>query len=272
MKTKLEIKDKAAPTEGIKVAVFKKNIRKTSAHKHNSYFEIIYMTKGSGTHTTDTQEVAIEPPIVFTIRKEQLHFWDIQSEPEGYVLIIKKQFIDNCMDQELKRLISKLTEFSSMQPKDAAVGALFEMLTAEYEKEKLSNRPIVDGLMKALLGKLLQSAPVEPFATNKNDNHFVQFKELLVSQEKPANSVAHYAGLLHTTPQNLNAICRKEVGQSAAAVLSDYIITEAKRMLLYTDHSINEIAYLLNFKDNSHFTKYFKRHTGQTPKTLRKTN
>ncbi|MDG4951271.1 AraC family ligand binding domain-containing protein [Weeksellaceae bacterium KMM 9724] len=67
MKTEFEIKDKTRQTEEIKIAPFRKHIRKTSPHKHNSYFEIIYRTKGQGSHTIDTKEYEIKPPVVFTI-------------------------------------------------------------------------------------------------------------------------------------------------------------------------------------------------------------
>jgi len=53
-------------------------------------------------------------------------------------------------------------------------------------------------------------------------------------------------------------------------VLSEFIISEAKRLLLYTDNTIAEISFLLDFNDPSHFVKYFKRKTGQTPLSFRK--
>ena len=72
--TELEVKDKTNPNEDIKIAPFRKNIRKTSPHKHNKYLEIIYLTKGEGSHTIDTKEYDITTPIVFIIRKEQVPF------------------------------------------------------------------------------------------------------------------------------------------------------------------------------------------------------
>jgi len=95
---------------------------------------------------------------------------------------------------------------------------------------------------------------------------------LLSNENELTNKVSHYAKLLNTTPQNLNAICRKESGQSSAEVISNYIINEAKRLLLYTDLTVSEIAGKLDFKDNSHFTKYFKRNVGDTPIAFRKAN
>lgn len=67
MKTELEIKDKTKQTEGLKIAPFRQHIRKTSPHKHNNYFEIIYLAKGNGMHTIDSKEYEIKTPVIFTI-------------------------------------------------------------------------------------------------------------------------------------------------------------------------------------------------------------
>lgn len=264
-----EIKDKTGPKEGIKIAPFRKGIRKTSPHKHNNYFEIIYLTKGKGSHTIDTKEYQISPPIIFTVRKEQVHFWDIKKEPEGFVLIIKKSFIDDCLDRDIKLLISRLSQHNCLFPKDGSAIAFFDLLWKEHQQLSPSKAPLMDGLLKALLAKLLDSrTPGLPKKENKGI--FQQFIDLLVKEEKLINNVSIYANLLNTSPQNLNAICRREIGQSATGVLSGYIVGEAKRLLLYTDLTVNEISTKLEFKDNSHFSKYFKRHAGKTPIGFRK--
>lgn len=264
MKVELEIKDKTRQTEGLKIAVFRKHIRKTTPHKHNSYFEIIYLTKGKGSHTIDIKEYEIKPPIIFTIRKEQVHFWDIKTEPEGFVLIIKKSFIDNCLDKDIKRLISELSAQTCLFPKDNTAVDIFKILLNEYQEKEQSNRSIIDGLLKALLAKFLESATPN-ISKNVNSTIFQKFIDLLSKEDELTNKVNHYAKLLNTTPQNLNAICRKETGQSSTEILSEHIIYEAKRLLLYTDIPVSEIAHRLDFKDNSHFSKYFKRHVDQTP-------
>lgn len=264
MKTELEIKDKTRQTEGLKIAPFRQHIRKTSPHKHNNYFEIIYLMKGEGSHTIDTKEYEIKPPVIFTIRKEQVHFWDIKTEPEGFVLIIKKSFIDNCLDKDIKRLISELSAQTCLFPKDNAASVIFKLLQYEYQEKKTLNRPIIDGLLKALLAKFLESA-TPTISKNGNNTIFQKYIDLLSKENELTNRVNHYARLLSTTPQNLNAICRKETGQSATEILSEQIINEAKRLLLYTDFTVSEISSKLDFKDNSHFSKYFKRHVGNTP-------
>jgi len=268
--TQLQIKDKTETGKSIRVAAFKKDIRKTTPHKHNNYFEIIYLSKGKGFHAIDSQQYQVTPPVIFIVRKEQVHHWELDNEPDGFVLILKKSFADTCLDKELKNLLTQVSAFSCILIQDKRIiEQLFEMLVQEYQSELNNNTPVTEGLIKALLAKILQVAkPVQP-VKRKTSDLFLNFREILSQDKSIKNNVACYAALLNTTAQNLNAACRKAVNQPAAEVLSEFIISEAKRLLLYTDMTVSEISLSLDFKDNSHFVKYFKRHTSYTPKSFR---
>ena len=263
----LPVKDKIHE-KTIKIASFRKDIRKTAAHRHNSYFELIYLSQGTGYHTIDAIEYPIEPPIAFFIRQEQTHYWELESEPDGYVLIVKKRFVEDCLDKQLHRLLIQVGNITCTHVSDPqTVEALLGLLMKEYKPELGGGGPVMEGLLKALLAKLADSPSFHE--SRKNQSTFQKYQELLSHSKTLQNSVAYYATLLNTTPQNLNTICRKAVGQTAAIVLANFIVNESKRLLSYTDLSVTEIATILNFKDNSHFTKYFKRHTGHTPAAFR---
>jgi len=266
LKKSISIKSKIEAAELIKVLPFKKEIRKTEPHKHNSYFEIIYLRKGSGCHTIDHTPFPIDPPTLFFVRKEQVHHWDITDTPDGYVLLLKKGFVDNSMDSELKSLLSKLSGLTCIHLRETeSIGTLFNLLTKEKDFT------VTEGLLKALFAKILIAAKPLVIKTNKTDDIIALLRELLNQTNDLQNNVAYYAEKLHTTPQNLNAICRKTLSQSAAEVIAEHIISEAKRQLIYTENSVSEIAYSLNFNDTSHFVKYFKRFAGLTPQVFRNT-
>ena len=98
------------------------------------------------------------------------------------------------------------------------------------------------------------------------------FTEILSKENGIKNPVKFYAEKLNTSPQNLNAACRKAADQTASIVLSGFVIGEAKRLLLYTNNTISEIAFALQFSDPSHFGKYFKKNVGFAPKYFRSLN
>jgi AraC family transcriptional activator of pobA len=264
----IEIKDKSEVGKLIKTAPFRKHVRKTEPHKHNSYFEIIYLSKGSGIHGIDYDKFTVQPPIIFFVRKEQVHHWDLLTEPDGYVILLKKGFVDKSLDNELKMLITKVSSLSCVQLNDnESIEQLFELLSKENNSENESNGLLLGGLLKALLAKILEVSMLQ--ISNTKTDLFHSFRELLGQTAEIKNNVAHYADILNTTPQNLNAICRKAVNQSATEVLAEHIISEAKRLLFYTNLSVSEISFTLHFSDSSHFVKYFKRFTGYTPQAFR---
>src|SRR5690554_2733698 len=195
MKTTLEVKDKFKESDSLKIASFKQHIRKTSPHKHNNYFEIICLTHGSGFHTIDTKQYEIQPPIVFTVRKEQVHFWDITSAPQGFVIIIKKSFIDYCLDQEIKRLISELSSQNCLFLQDNYVLDIYALLQKEFDLKASSNQLVIEALLKAFLAKLLESA-VPNRTKSSNSSTFQKYIDLLSQKEQLSNKVSYFAQLL----------------------------------------------------------------------------
>jgi AraC family transcriptional activator of pobA len=270
MTEQLPVKDKSDGASHIKVAPFRKGVRKTEPHKHNNYFEIVYLSAGNGHHLIDYQQHEVKPPVIFFIRREQIHGFDLHQdvEPVGFVLIVKKPFIDASVDGELKALFSKASSHTCLYLNQTdTIQQLFELLVKENETGSL---PVIEGLLKALLAKVLESAlPVSKSISAKKTDLYQIYLDLLSTDKPVKNQVAHYAALLNTTPQNLNAICRKAAGQTAADILAAFIISEAKRLLLYTNNTVAETAFALDFKDTSHFIKYFKRFTGLTPQAYR---
>ncbi|SFC08173.1 AraC-type DNA-binding protein [Parapedobacter composti] len=267
----LTVKNKIDSHQLIKVAEFRKDIRNTAPHKHHSYFEFVWLAKGAGWHTIDGKRYAVDPPVLFIIRKEQIHHWELEGEPEGYVLIIKKQYVDDSLDKSLQDILRKASIHTCLHiPEPGAVASLFALLLREWEQTLPHRNEVMEGLLKALLAKVLQYARADEHQRGVPTDMFQRFEALLAQTHVLKNSVAHYAALLNTTPQNLNAVCRRAAGQSAAAVLAGHLTSEAKRLLLYTDMTVSQIAAQLDFGDSSHFIKYFKRHTGTTPVAFRR--
>ncbi|EKB06859.1 hypothetical protein HMPREF9711_00169 [Myroides odoratimimus CCUG 3837] len=259
----IPINNKIEEQKLIKIAIFKKEIRTTKPHKHQGYFELIYLKNTTGYHCIDEQQYQLSTHNLFIIKKEQVHYWNITSEPFGYVILIKRDFFLQNIDSTLKQFFFDITQLTQIDlPEDTNIDFLFALLLTEDDQTAQG------ALLKALFIKIRNSTITEQLPLKSGI--YSAYLHLLNIDHTPINKVNHYAKLLHTTPQNLNASCQKNIGLSAAAVLAQHIIAEAKRLLIYTDFSINEISLQLNFTDASHFTKYFKKHTTYTPNNFRK--
>lgn len=266
MKTAIRVQDKSERHTHLKIAPFDVSKRYTKPHRHNKYLELVYFSEAQGAHHVDFKTYPITPPVVFVISQEQVHHWEITTEPKGYVVIIKASFLDYSTDQELAMLLRSIFDRPMINlTKEENIGDLFSLLEQEYAKGVQGNAMVFEGLLKALF------ASIKEEAVKDGQQVYSKGAQLIaLLQERLVNSVAYYAGVLHTSPENLNAICKKEFDKTASAVITEALIKEAKRKLCYTDAPIAQLANLFEFNDASNFVKYFKRHTGVTPLQYRK--
>ncbi|MRI01618.1 helix-turn-helix domain-containing protein [Kriegella sp. EG-1] len=262
----IPVYNKIATYNDIKVEPFDVNKRYTKPHKHHKYLELAYFTKGSGFHYVDEEALEVAPPVLFLIHKNQVHHWHITSLPEGYVIIIKASFLDNVLDKSIHMQLMELKAVQKviLADNDTIVNLLFEALCLEMKATKI-NQEVVESCLKALLSKIIA---ISNITKDQNSTLERNFMELL--SEDLNNSVDYYANKLNTSAQNLNAVCQKVFDKTASNVITEHVIKEIKRQLLYTSKNVSNIAYDLHFKDNSNFTKFFKRHTQLTPLQFRK--
>ena len=83
-------------------------------------------------------------------------------------------------------------------------------------------------------------------------------------------TVGFYAEQLCLTPKYLSKLIREVSGRSAPDWIDSFVILEAKNLLKYSDISIKEVVYKLNFPNPSVFHAFFKARTGLTPTEYRK--
>ncbi|WP_077309201.1 helix-turn-helix domain-containing protein [Terribacillus halophilus] len=67
------------------------------------------------------------------------------------------------------------------------------------------------------------------------------------------------AKLVNMHQNYLSALFKKELGMAITEYILNQKVEEAKRLLTQTEYQISEIYTLLNFHDQSHFTKVFKK-------------
>ena len=107
---------------------------------------------------------------------------------------------------------------------------------------------------------------------NRAEEYFKQFTHLLGEHFREERSVGFYARQLCITPKYLTTLIKRISGQSVSEWIDNYVILEAKTLLKYSTMSIQEIAYYLNFPNQSCFGSYFKRNTGMSPSQYKAQN
>ena len=97
-----------------------------------------------------------------------------------------------------------------------------------------------------------------------------RFQRLVGMHFLSVRQVADYAAMLAVSANHLNKVVKELTGKTASESISEMLSQEARALLRYTDHSIAEIAYQLDFSDPASFNRFFKGSTGETPMAWRK--
>ncbi len=85
-------------------------------------------------------------------------------------------------------------------------------------------------------------------------------------------TVKHLADAVHLSPGYLGDLLKKETGLNAQEHIHQYVIEEAKNILLNSNQSVSEIAFHLGFEYPQYFSRLFKQKTGKTPLEFRNLN
>ncbi|MBR5331739.1 MAG: helix-turn-helix transcriptional regulator [Muribaculaceae bacterium] len=106
---------------------------------------------------------------------------------------------------------------------------------------------------------------------SRRSNYVHEFISLVHRHFRQERSVKFYADKLFISPKYLSLIIKEMTGRSAAEWIDECVILEAKNLLRFSGKNIQQIAYDLNFTNQSSFGKYFKHLTGMSPSEFQKT-
>lgn len=96
---------------------------------------------------------------------------------------------------------------------------------------------------------------------------FIKLVHVYYTQER---SVAFYADKLFISPKYLSLLVKEATGKSAARWIDEFVLMEAKNLLRFSGKNVQQVAYSLNFSNQSSFGKYFKHLTGMSPTEYQK--
>lgn len=233
-------------------------------------------TKGGGAHTIDFSRFKVIPFQIYFMIPGQVHSWHFEKPADGYIInfsdIFFRPFLLNA---------NYLERFSFL---NGAAGDSVCLLPGNVHQKMINI--FEDILAQSLSGTidmirvlLLQLfLTVESTTENKTGKAVAEQKQLLLKNfrrlieqyYKVIKLPKEYADLLYVTPNHLNALCQDLLDKTAGALIRERVILEAKRLLTNAQMSVTEIAYELNFKDNSYFSRFFRKEEGLSPEEFRR--
>lgn len=246
-------------------------------HRHD-YFEIMFFERGGGEHLIDFTSYNIENYNCHFVLPGQVHKLKRKPNSNGYVLLFSEEIV--LKQNSSENILFELPFYNDVLPLSWSLSSQVYLelayLLNKLLKELTNHEPLneLPTLYLNLCLSVLKRSIQEQMPLNIKDNRgqtlvFIKFKRLLEENFFRGLKPADYASQLGITTGHLSDVLKDAYNKTTGDLIHDRIILESKRLLFYTQLTVNEISYKVGFEDPSYFIRLFKKETKVTPRDYR---
>lgn len=237
----------------------------------------IFVQEGEGMIEIDLLTYNFKSPCIINIRQGQIiQNAHIFSKFDASFIVLSKRFCDNIF-----LLLKDCSSYATATLKQVA--SVPENLVDRFDRFYAHIKEIFSDSQGSTAYQAMVLAIASFFyecgtkiylpllnSSNKSSNRLTEkFLSLVQQYFKKERFLDYYASQLEVTTKHLSRTVKETTGFTAVDWIDRFVILEAKVLLKSSNLSIQQIADELNFNSQSFFGKYFKKHTGSTPKDFR---
>jgi AraC-like DNA-binding protein len=244
-------------------------------HCHD-FFEVLFLTKGSGLHIIDANQYEIKPPSIFFLSPGQAHKLELSEDVTGYIFLFTGEFY--LLDKSNQNKLLEYPFFFNVKQDNPPllldnesdrefIASLFKKGCEEMQSNRTGSEAILHAILELILCTCERLYPTDQLKGVKQKSQVLvkKFRELIEEKYHLNLSIKDYAKMLHVSENHLTHLVKASTQKTSKSLIKEKQILEIKRFLRHSELSITQISYHLNFKDQSYFTKFFKKSEGITP-------
>lgn len=246
-------------------------------HRHNRLSQIIAVFDGQWTVDLDDKHHELQGNWLVLIPAGVVHGFHFASNTQGFVLSLNDSLLAGQGENtggELSALVWKpqALEFKDTQQIERFCSYI-KVLKHELSADEMAQNLAVNHLVQLILVTVLRQQRLQAMTLRKTSlesSILLKFRALIEQHYQQHLVVKDYARQLHISISKLNRLCQTLLNDSPKAIIHQRVVIEAKRLLIYTKQSVEEIAEVLGFSDPAYFSRFFKQMVGITAGAFRK--
>lgn len=241
--------------------------------QNKSLYKFLWITEGSLTLLVDHIPVVLRKNDIIALTPH--HYVEIKQVDGDYLtLLFNSNFY--CIfghDNEVSCngiLFNGSSNFMILHLSDEEAGNI-ENIVSVFKSECTINDSLQEEMLRIILKRfIITCTRIGRYrfqVTHEKEKSFDlvrQFYVLVDKHFKEKKKVSDYAALLNRSPKTITNLFASYDIPTPLQIIHDRIISEARRLLIYTDKSAKEIAALLGFDDQATFSRFFKKNTGKS--------
>ncbi|MBL7898407.1 MAG: helix-turn-helix domain-containing protein [Crocinitomicaceae bacterium] len=244
-------------------------------HRHNFYF-MLFIKNGDGEHEIDFIKYAVKDFSVFFVRPGQVHQLKLKKGSSGFMIQFTSDFYVP-KDIPALQVLRKVSNKNYCQVSETGITQIYGLLNSiflEFNQKHERYTESIKSFLNILFITIARQSPFPSKIANEAklyaQERLEELQDLLGKNIHTKKQVTDYAQMLSMTPYQLNAITKASLKKTVSELINEYIILEAKRLLVGTVNQVNQIADELGYDDPSYFIRFFKKQTGLTPEAFRR--
>ena len=243
-------------------------------HKIN-FYNILFITEGKGAHNIDFINFNYNKGSILFVEKNQVHAWKQTQNVDGFLILFTEEFLHNNQikfqdisytypyNESLYEPIINLDEHNYK--------SFYALISCLFQEYYLQNTPAKQEILQNLLRTTflkIRSYPTKEHKVIDSDKKdlFIRFQKMLNEKISITRNAKDYCIFLNVSYRKLNLTCKTLTNKTIKEFIDDFLILNAKRLLSGRGKNISQVAYLSGFDEVTNFSKFFKKHTKQTPK------
>ncbi len=248
-------------------------------HVHDAFIQLLYLTQGGVTLQLDNVRQQVQAPCLLLVPAGTVHSFHFERNTDGPVITATQKPLESLAAVVMPELVATIRTPAvvALDATTRYTEALMPLFLAVEQESRIHARGQVAAGMSLLTALLVQVSRIcdsrQPSAMPAHSRKAAQierFRALVDARFRTRCSVESYADELGVTPGQLTRLCREVLGMSSLDVINARVMHEAQRDLVYSITSIQQLAALLGFEDEAYFSRFFRKHSGQTPKEFRR--
>lgn len=227
--------------------------------------QLIWITRGQGRLLLEGQRRGIGAHNALFIPARTLFALDLGRQSIGHVIMIP---------EGTPLRLPKIPRH--LRIRDVAAQSELTQLTEATLREDQGTRPLRSdaldahgALMSVWLRRQIMQDEHVPDKANAAARLSKRYCDLLPQRYRSGDRVAAYADTLGVTATHLTRAVKAATGKTAADLLTERVLHEARRLLQETTEPAQNIARHLGFRSPAYFTRFIGQHTGASPSQQR---
>ena len=248
----------------------------------NNFFVLIYIMDGTGIQFVNNHRFNYRKGNLFLITPQDTYSFDIASPTRFFFLSFNNSYINTNKDNDWVERMDFIMNNASHRPgcilknklDKPLVASLVENIVQELSNQQLYHFKITETIVNTIILVVARNIALK-LPKNMKENtgeavldilHYIQ-ENIFHPDNLKVEQMCRHLGI---SVSYLGKYFKKQTGETLQQYIINYKLRLVEMRLLHSDMRISEIVFELNYTDESHLNRLFKKYKGFNPSEFRK--